>query len=65
MFAQSMLISEIAQRRQTQLVQRAELWHRLFRPTVAGTMRRRAPRCNVITLPTASARTSPVEANVA
>ena len=65
MFAQSMLISEIAQRRQTQLVQRAELWHRLFRPTVTGAMRRRAPLCNVITLPTPSAHTSPVKASVA
>jgi hypothetical protein len=65
MFAQSMLISEIAQRRQTQLVQRAELWHRLFRPTVAGAMSRRAPRCSVIEFPTASAHTSPVEAYVA
>jgi hypothetical protein len=60
MFANTILIAEIARQRQSEIQARSERRHRLFRGAMTGPVASRT-----IALPSLTARTSPSEARVA
>ncbi|MDP1877294.1 MAG: hypothetical protein Q8M17_07050 [Actinomycetota bacterium] len=61
MFANTILIAEIARQRQSEILVRAERRHRLFRGPMTGPV----ARGTAASLPSRPARTSPSEARVA